>query len=131
MDGDDQVADAGKGASPYGFIGELRKPALDQIQPRRPGGDEVELESRVLGQPGLDLGMGMSPVVVEDQMQFQVFAELAVEAGQELEELLVAVTEMNLAYHRALEQIQGGEESSRTMPLVVVSHGPAAPLLHG
>ena len=72
MNSDDEIAHSSKGAAPDGFVGELAEPALDQIQPRRAGGDEVEMEAVVLGEPSLDLGVGMGAVVVQNQMQFQV-----------------------------------------------------------
>jgi hypothetical protein len=51
----------------------------------------------MLGEPGLDGGVFVGAVVVDDQVQLALAGELAVEGAQELEELLVAVTGQALA----------------------------------
>jgi len=48
VDGLDEFVDRGEAASPDGFVGDLAEPAFDEVQPGRAGGDEVEVEPRVL-----------------------------------------------------------------------------------
>ena len=43
----------------------------------------------------------------------------------------MAVALITLSYHLALRQFQGREQRGGAVALVVVGHGPAAPLLHG
>ena len=45
-------------------VGQLSKPALDQVQPGRAGGGEVQVEPRVPDQPVLDRGGLVGGVVV-------------------------------------------------------------------
>ncbi len=50
-------------------VGNVAGKALDHVQSRCAGGCEVHDEERLLGPPGLDLGMLMGRVVVRDQVQ--------------------------------------------------------------
>ena len=63
--GGDQLGDAGEAAPLQPFGGELPEPPLDQVQPRRAGGREVEVEAGVLGQPGDDVRVLVGAVVVD------------------------------------------------------------------
>ena len=78
-------------AAAKSLLGELPKPALDEFQPGAAGGDEAQMEARMLGKPGSDACVLVGLVVVEDQMQVELGWELAIEGAQELEELLLAV----------------------------------------
>src|SRR5215468_4716879 len=131
MDGCDQLSNAGERTPADGLVRELGEPPLDQVEPGGTGGDEMQLEARILSQPGPDLGVGVGAVVVQDQMQFQILGELALKTGQELQELLVAMPKVDLADHGAVEQVERGEEGGSAVALVVMGHGPAAPLLEG
>ena len=51
----------------------------------------MQMEAWVLGEPGVDVGVLVGLVVVDDQVQLELARELAVESAQELQELLVAV----------------------------------------
>ncbi len=63
--------------------GELGEPALDMIEPRGAGRDEVQLEPRVGGQPGPD-GVGLlGGVVVADQVDVEVLGDFLVQLGEE------------------------------------------------
>ena len=79
LDRGDQVGDAVEDAAAERLVGELAEPALDQVQPRRRGRGEVQVEPRVLGQPGLDVGVLVGGVVVQDQVDLQALGDLAVD----------------------------------------------------
>ena len=51
LHGDLQVGDALENAAADALAGDLGEEALDEIEPRRPGGGEVEPEPGVLRQP--------------------------------------------------------------------------------
>src|SRR6266542_2113079 len=81
--------------------GQLAEPPLDQVEPRRAGRDEVQLEAGMGGQPPLD-GVGfVGGVVVADQMDIQLGGHLLVELDQELAELHRAVPAVDRADHLA------------------------------
>ena len=70
----------------------------------------------------------MSAVVVDHQVQVEVSRELAVQAAQEAQKLLVSMTWVALSDDLALQQFHRGEQSGRAIAFVVVGHGAAAPL---
>ena len=55
VDGCDQPSNAGEGAPADGLVRELGEPPLDQVEPGGAGGDEMQLEARMLGQQVLTL----------------------------------------------------------------------------
>ncbi len=85
----------------------------------------------MLGQPGLDVGVVVGAVVVEDQVHLEVLGDLAVDELQEGQELLVAVAGQAQAHDLAGGGIEGGEEGGGPVALVVVRHGHRPALLHG
>ena len=86
-----EVGDADEGAAANAFAGELSEPSFHQVEPARAGRDEVRHEARMTFEPGLHLGMLVRAVVVEHQMEGGRGGELAIEAAQEAQELLVPV----------------------------------------
>jgi hypothetical protein len=128
-DGVFEFGDAGEDAAPNALAGDLGKEALDQIEPGRRGRDEVQLEARVLGEPGLHrLGL-VSGVVVDDQVQVQMLARGGVDGLQEADELLGPMPRLALPDHRAGLDLERGEQRGRAMTLVVVRHCRRPPLL--
>src|SRR6266508_2251596 len=106
--------------------GQLAEPPLDQVEPRRAGRDEVQLEAGMGGQPPLD-GVGfVGGVVVADQMDIQLGGHLLVELDQELAELHRAVPAVDRADHLAAGHVQGREQAGDPVAGVVVG----APLGH-
>ena len=67
----------------------------------------MEAGTRVLLQPGADVGVFVSAVVVDDQVQVELCGELTVEGAQELRELLVAVARQALADDAAVQGVEG------------------------
>ena len=62
-------ANAIKAAAADGLLGDQPEPTLDQVEPPGAGRSEVELETRVCGQPLSNRRMFMGFVVVADQVQ--------------------------------------------------------------
>ena len=90
----------------------------------------MQVESGVLGQPGIDVGVLVGRVVIEDQMDLKALGNLAVDRAQERQELGVAVAREALPDHRAGQNIQRGEQRRGPVALVVVGHRPGPPGLH-
>ena len=78
----------------------------------------MQLEALVLGQPGLDYGVAMGTVVVQDEVQVEVGRELVVELPQEREEFLVPMAAVDLIYDVPLKQFQSGEQRGGPVTLV-------------
>jgi hypothetical protein len=104
---------------------EDREEDLDQVEPGRVGRGEVRLDPWVLGQPGLDLGVGVGGVVVQHHMQVSA----RVGAGDELEEgqePAMSVARPAGVGDAAGGDLQGGEQRGAVAEVVVgVPLGPA------
>src|SRR5260370_18845330 len=77
-------------------------------------------------EPVLYLGRAMGAVIVHHQMQRLLAGELAVDAAQEPQKFLVAVTLIAVADDFAGQNIGRRKQSRRSVSLVVVGHGAAA-----
>src|ERR671918_731867 len=84
------------------FVIQMAEPSLDKIHPARAGGDEVRHESGIALQPGLHFRVLVGSVVVHDQMQRDIAGELGVDAAQEFQKLLMAMSLMAFADDLAL-----------------------------
>src|SRR5881227_2762414 len=89
----------------------------------------MHLEPRMSVEPALHLRRAMGAVIVHYQVQRRLAGEFAVDAAQEPQKLLVAVTLIAVADDFASEHIERCEQSRRSVSLVVVGHGAAAPFL--
>src|ERR1700690_1908028 len=88
-DGQDEFFQIAKNAAPQPVLREIAEEALHHVQPRRAGGGEVHMKTRVPGQPALYLGVFMGSVVVADQVQVEMGGHALVELAQKLEPFLV------------------------------------------
>ena len=80
-------------------------------------------------EPSLHLGMLVRAVVVEHQMQGGRGGELAIEAAQEAQELLVPMALETLTDDAPLEDTERSKQGGGSVALVVVGHGTATALL--
>lgn len=124
VDRRDQLADTGEAALANDVIGELPEETLDEIHPGGAGRGEVDVNARMLFEPGADDRMLVGRVVVDDQMQRQLGRSLAVDLLQEGEPFGMRVLRRGRAEDLSVEVIQGGEQRDRAMADVVV--GPSA-----
>ena len=76
-----QILDATKNAPPHGLLTEFGKPAFDQVEPTGTGGDEVQNEARMFGQPASNPFMTMGAIIIQDEVQRHVARKLLVEAA--------------------------------------------------
>ena len=80
-------------------------------------------------QPGLHLGVFVRTVVIQHQMELQLFGKLVVQSAQESQKLLLAMPRKALTNDFALQDFQGREECSRPMTDIIMSECAAAALL--
>ena len=99
---------------------QLTKPPFDGIQPRRARRRKMQLEPRVLGQPGFDLRSLVSRTVIQDHMQIHLLRSLPLDLSREIQKLLGPVTLGNAAHHLARQNIEGRVQTGRAMALVIV-----------
>jgi hypothetical protein len=120
LDGRLQIGHAEEDSAPDGFVVQVAEPSLDKIHPTGTGGDEVRNEPRMTFQPRFYCGVFVRSVVVQDQVQRDVAAELGVEPAQKSQELLMPVSGMAFANDPSLERLQSGEQGGRAMAFVIV-----------
>ena len=105
LDGGDEVGYRVEAATAQGFVGELAEPALNQVQPRRRGRGEMQVEPLVAIQPAFNVGMVVRGVVVQNQMHSKMFGHLVVDSAEELEEFLVPMPGQALPDHNSGEHV--------------------------
>ena len=81
----------------------------------------------MLVQPGFHVGVLVGGIVVDDQMDGQVLVGPTVEQFQEFQKLIIAVLGQTLADHRALMDIEGGEQGGGAVTIVVMGIVPFLP----
>src|SRR3989337_987614 len=101
-------------------LGQIAEEPLDQVHPGTAGGREVQdapvpamrLELLPVSdlQPGLNLGVFVRPIVVQDQVQRQVGWRLLMQLVQESQPLLVPVAGRRLAKDLAVQVGQGRKQ---------------------
>lgn len=129
--GCDEVLNIPETSPSDSFLGDLAKPAFDQVQPRTRGRDEMEMEAQMPPEPGFHPGVLVGSIIVDDQMQVHLRRRLAVDLFEEPDEFLVAVSRHTVPDDFPIEHTQGGEQRGRAMAFVVVGHRPATAFLHG
>ena len=101
FNGGDQIGDVEKGTAADAFVGEFSKPAFNQVQPTATGGDIVDYVARMLREPSFNVRVPVRAVIVHHQMQRRFARELAIDAAQETQELLMTVALMTVANYLA------------------------------
>ncbi len=74
--------------------------------------------------------MLVGSVIVDDEMEIVTYGSVGVDFAQEPDELLMPVAWHAIADNLSVEHTQGGEQGGGAVALVIVSHRPAASLLH-
>lgn len=127
VDGGVQFGDATKRATSNGLLLKLGEPALDEVEPARTGGDEVQHKARALPQPRTDAFVAVDGIVVQDKMEATWRWELRLNATQEAQELLMTMTRVTLRHDIALTDMQRGKQAGRAMALILMGKCAAAP----
>ena len=126
----DQIRHALECPPSNAFPGQFGEPAFDHVQPGRTRRREVQMETRVCGEPLFDDRVGMCPIVIQDQMKFTATGSRPIDRLKELQELFMAMARIAGSNNRPIQHIQGGEKTRRSIPLVVMGHRSAASLFH-
>ena len=95
------------------------EPTFHLVEPGGVGGDEVEVEPRVVGQPPLDGRGAVRRVVVDDDVNIELWWDVSADLIEELSELDRAVAGKALADDVASGLVQGREERRRPVALVL------------
>jgi len=122
-----QVAHVAERASSDRPLGDDAEPYLDLVEPRGVGGRVVDMEARADGQPAADLRMLMRLVVVDDEMDGELFGDRGLDVAQELEKFLVSMAPLALGhrhYRTRAVFIQNEGLKGAASPAYVADLGP-------
>jgi len=107
-------------AAPRPALGELREPALDEVEPGAVGGREVEGEARTTQKPAMD-GRGLvGRGVVDDHVHIGALRRAALDEVEEAAEVLRPVALREVGDHVPRGDVEGGVEVGRAVAAVVV-----------
>ena len=129
--GSNELWNALETVTPHPLFGQFSKPPLNQVQPGRTGGGEMEREPRMFLQPSLHTGLLVSPIVIDDEVQQHLSGEFPIQPSQEAQEFLMAVLSHAFPNHPAIEHVEGSEQGRSAMPFVIVCHRATPALFHG
>ena len=122
LDNGNQFGNAPKDAALQSISRDAAEEALDHVEPGSGRWREMDMETRMLFQPLLGLGMLVRRVVVAHQMQRLIPGRLAVDLAQEFKPFDVAMTRCAAGDDRAVQRAQGGKQGRGTVTLVVMGH---------
>src|SRR5271157_1075017 len=126
VDGGLEIDDRTEHAALQSPLCQLGEEAFDGVEPRARGRREMESEALMPVKPMAHLGMLVGGVIVEDHVHDLASWDLRLDGVEEADELLMPVTLHVAADDRAVEDVEGGEERGRSVPLVIVRHGSSA-----
>lgn len=130
FDDADQILDAMKTFATNTFVRDLAEPPFDHVQPGARCWDKVEMKSWMPLEPGYDVGMLVSSIIVYDQMQIHGRWSFRIDLFQEPNKFLMPVSRHAIANHLAVQHAQCGKQCGGAVALVIMRHRAAAPLLH-
>src|SRR6266853_2298671 len=95
------------------------------VEPGAGGRGEMEGPARMADEPGLDLGVLVGCVIVDNGVDQLASRDRAFDGVEEADELLMGMLLHAATEHHAVEHVEGGEQGGRAVALVIVCHGPA------
>ena len=126
----DQFRNAGESPPANPFPRQFSEPSFDHVQPGRTRRREMEMKTRVFGQPLFDDRVGMRSIIIQNQMKITAAGSRSMDHLKELQELLVAMARIAGSDNRTIQHVQGGKKTSRSVPFVVMRHRSAASFFH-
>ena len=124
----DEVIDLGRQffhapecASANGLLGNDVEPDLNLVKPGSVGRRQMDMETRVQGQPSLHPGMLVSGIVIDDQMNLQILRDIRIDMLQEVEVVLMAVPLLAFCEDLARGDIERGKERQGAVADIVMS----------
>jgi len=108
------------GPAPNLFFSQRGKPTLHLVKPRSGCRGEMDMKTRMTGEPCAHGRRLVSPVVVHHKMHFQLRRYVGFDRTQELQELSAAMAPVQFADDFSGGDIQGREQRRGAMAFVVV-----------
>ena len=125
LDGLFEIGDGFEDAPAYFTSGDRGEEPLDRVEPRRRCGGEVECPSRMISDPGEDLGVFVGGVIIGDGMDDLSGGDSSFDSVQELDKLLMSMLFHAAPYDGSIQNVERGEQRGRAVAFVIVGHCPA------
>lgn len=126
-----QVLDAPEGASSNRLLSDQVEPDLHLVKPGGVGRRQMDVKTRMQGQPALHPGMLMGGVVIDDRMNVEIFWNIGIDMFEETEIFLMTMALFASGEDPARSDVQGGKECQGSVPDIVVGHALHVPQSHG
>ena len=123
LDGVFEISDGFEDAPAYFPAGDRGEEPLDRVEPRRRSGGEVECPSRMISDPGEDLGVFVDRVIVGDGMDDFPGRSSSFYSVQELNEILISMLFHPASYDDPMQDVKRGEQHSHAVVFVIVGLG--------
>ncbi len=82
----------------------------------------MQVEARSFGEPGADLRVLVSGVVVDHKVKIEVARDIGFDVLQEPQEFLMSMAGAALADDLTIGDIESGEQGRRAVSIIVVGH---------
>ena len=115
-----ELGDGGEGTAADGLLRDEVESDLDLVEPGGVGGGEVDVVAGPVGEPALDAGVLVGAVVVDDEVDVEVWGHVGVDVLEEAQEFLVAMARPALGKDPAGGDVQGREEGGGAVADVTV-----------
>ena len=117
VDGRLEIDDGAEDTTFQSTSAELGEKPLDSVEPGARGWCEVENETRVAIEPCTNVGVFVSCIVVENDVDGLADRNLRLDGVQKSNEFLMTMTLHVAADDRAVEDVEGGEQRRGAVPL--------------
>ena len=107
----DEVGGGIERAATDSALSDESEEAFDLVEPGGVGRREVNVPTWTACKPSSDLGMLVGGVVVDDEMDVELGWHVGLDVTQKGEELLMTMAGFALGNDRAVEHVEGGEQS--------------------
>ena len=125
LDGVFEISDGFEDAPAYFPAGDRGEEPLDRVEPRRRCRGEMKCPSRMISDPGEDVGVFVGGVIVGDGMDDLSGGDSSFDSVQKLDKLLMSMLFHAAPYDGSVQDVERGEQRCRAVAFVIVGHGSA------
>src|SRR6266513_691364 len=104
-----------KTPSSQALAGQSGEEIFDGVEPGAGGRGEMEGPARMTDEPGLDLGVLVGCVIVDNGVDQLASRDRAFDGVEEADELLMGMLLHAATEHHAVEHVEGGEQGGRAV----------------
>ena len=112
------------------LVRQLRKPSFDEVKPTGRSGRKVQMESRSFCQPAADQLRFVISVVIQDQVDIQVWRDIFFDGVEEVTKLDRAMAALRLSDQFTRLGIERGKEAGGVVTRIIVGAAFDLPWTH-